>query len=188
MTSNKSLADETLALPEAAQPATTRKRHRRMLWIGLAVLIGSLIAAQFWPSSLNPKNPPVIEEPNWDSPETRVLTQRACFDCHSNETVWPWYSRVAPMSWLVEKDIVEGRAALNFSEWHRDQDVQTEEVVELISIDEMPLPYYVILHPEARLSASEKGRLINGLIDTPERGKSDGLETEDLDDSAEPQN
>jgi hypothetical protein len=158
------------------------------LWIGLVVIVGGLIAAQFWPSSLNPKNPPVIQEPNWDSPETRALAQRACFDCHSNETVWPWYSRIAPMSWLVEKDIVEGREVLNFSEWPRDQDVETEEIVELISKDEMPLPYYVILHPEAELNSSEKGQLINGMIATLESGTGDGLELEDMDDSAERQN
>ena len=52
-------------------------------------------------------NPPVVAEPPWDSPETRALAVRACFDCHSNETVWPWYAYVAPVSWLVAHDTDE---------------------------------------------------------------------------------
>ena len=65
------------------------------------VVIGivGLVVIQFVP--VERPNPPVLREPNWDSPETRALAQRACFDCHSNETTWPWYSQVAPVSWLT---------------------------------------------------------------------------------------
>jgi hypothetical protein len=66
-------------------------------------------------------NPPVVSEPNWDSPQTRALAQRACFDCHSNETVWPWYAHVAPASWLAAHDVHEGRGILNFSDWDHPQ-------------------------------------------------------------------
>lgn len=62
-------------------------------------------------------NPPVTSEPAWDSPQTRALAQRACFDCHSNETKWPIYSRIAPVSFVVTHHVVEGREHLNFSEW-----------------------------------------------------------------------
>ncbi len=62
-------------------------------------------------------NPPVVSEPTWDSPQTRALAKDACFDCHSNETVWPWYAKIAPSSWLLAQDVDEGRSALNFSEW-----------------------------------------------------------------------
>jgi hypothetical protein len=60
-------------------------------------------------------------EPRWDGPATRALAVRACYDCHSNETVWPWYSHVAPVSWLTQRDVAEGRRKLNFSEWDRGQ-------------------------------------------------------------------
>ena len=62
-------------------------------------------------------NAPVRREPNWDSPRTRELAVRACFDCHSNQAQYPWYSHVAPMSWLVHHDIHEARLKMNFSEW-----------------------------------------------------------------------
>ncbi len=81
------------------------------------VLVVGLIAIQLVPYGRNHTNPPVQSEPNWDSPETRALAERACFECHSNETAWPWYSNIAPVSWLVQHDVDEGREKLNFSEW-----------------------------------------------------------------------
>lgn len=111
------------------------------------------------------ENPPILQEPNWDSPDTRALAKRACFDCHSNETYWPWYSYVFPMSATVQGDIERGREVLNFSEWNLEA-VKTEAMVATISKGEMPLPYYVMLHPEAQLNEAELGRLINGLIET----------------------
>jgi len=90
-------------------------RVGRVLGIIAAALVLGFLAIQLVP--VERTNPPVIAEPNWDTPETRVLAQRACFDCHSNETVWPWYSYVAPVSWLVARDTNEGREVLNFSEW-----------------------------------------------------------------------
>ena len=69
-----------------------------------------------------PSNPPVTQEPKWDSARTRQLAADSCFDCHSNLTKWRWYSNVAPMSWLVQSDVDGGRAALNFSEWDKPQD------------------------------------------------------------------
>ena len=74
-------------------------------------------------------NPPVGAEPTWDSPETRALAKQACFDCHSNETEWPAYSRVAPVSWLIQHDVSEGRAALNFSEWQRPEATEAADEV-----------------------------------------------------------
>lgn len=84
----------------------------------------TLVAAvliQFLPYGHSHTNPPVIQEPAWNSPATKALFRRACFDCHSNETTWPWYSHVAPVSWLVQNDVDGGRKHLNFSEWIRDQ-------------------------------------------------------------------
>jgi hypothetical protein len=90
---------------------------------------------------------------------------RACFDCHSNETVWPWYSNIAPVSWLVQNDVNEGRGRLNFSEWGRGE-TEIDEVGEVIRRGEMPPSYFVILHPDARLTAAEQEALIRGLMAT----------------------
>ncbi len=89
----------------------------RRFWVrsGL-VLVLAFVAIQFVPYGGDHVNPPVGAEPIWDSPGTRTLAKQACFDCHSNETVWPAYSRVAPVSWLIQHDVAEGRAVLNFSE------------------------------------------------------------------------
>ena len=99
---------------------------------------------------------------------SRALAQRAGFDCHSNETVRPWYSYVAPVSWMMVKGVEEGRKVYNFSEWTTEQQraSQPEEAIELISKNVMPLSYYILLHPEADLTSLEKGRLINGRIAT----------------------
>jgi len=110
-------------------------------------------------------NPPVIAEPAWDSPATRALAKRACFECHSNESYWPWYAYVAPVKWLLVYDVDHGRAAFNFSDWHPG-DLYGEYVAEVISSGRMPLPRYLLLHPEARLSDAEKQQLISGLIAT----------------------
>jgi len=94
---------------------TRRQAMRRRLLIVLFLLVGVAIAIQAVPYGRHHGNPPVLAEPSWDSPQTRVLTARACFDCHSNATVWPWYSNIAPISWLVQHDVDEGRRAVNFS-------------------------------------------------------------------------
>ena len=144
-----------------------RRTHKQILIGSVLSLVIGLVAMQVIPVGSR-VNPPVVVEPNWDSLETRALAQRACFDCHSNETVWPWYSYVAPISWMVVKDVNEGRRVFNFSEWTAEQQhaSQPEEAVELVSKNLMPLPYYILIHPEANLTNLEKGQLVNGLIAT----------------------
>ena len=83
----------------------------------LSVCVAIFLLIQLIPYGRDHTNPAVVAEPAWDLPETRALAVRACFDCHSNETIWPWYSNVAPISWLVQRDVDEGREKLNFSEW-----------------------------------------------------------------------
>lgn len=134
---------------------------RRVVRLGLFALIGAFLVIQVIPYGRDHTNPPVTAEPAWDSPKTRSLAVAACFDCHSNETEWPWYTNVAPMSWLIQHDVDEGRDALNFSEWDRPQ--RAEDVGEVIHEGEMPPWSYLILHPGARLSDAEKERLIAGL-------------------------
>ena len=77
-------------------------------WIVIAVVVAILVL-QLIPYGRNHNNPPVVAEPAWDSPATRTAFMQACGDCHSNETTWPWYSQVAPMSWLIQHDVDEGR-------------------------------------------------------------------------------
>lgn len=144
---------------------------KRIILIGLAILIGGFILIQLVPYGRSHSNPPVVSEPNWDSPETRALAKRACFDCHSNEVVWPWYSNIAPVSWLVQHDVEEGREHLNFSDWdatlaHWDGHDLSGDLVEVVKDGEMPLPIYLPTHPEARLTPAEKTALVMGLMAT----------------------
>jgi len=133
--------------------------------LALKTLLGAgvlLLVAQIVPYGRDHTNPPVLKEPAWDRPETRRLARLACFDCHSNETVWPWYSNVAPVSWLVHRDVTEGRAELNFSEWDRPQK-EAKESAKVIRNGEMPPRTYLPTHPEARLSPLEREALAAGL-------------------------
>jgi mono/diheme cytochrome c family protein len=134
---------------------------RRTLRFGVVVLVGAFLLIQLIPYGRDHTNPPVVAEPAWDSPATRELAAAACFDCHSNETEWPWYTSVAPISWLTQHDVEEGRATLNFSEWNRPP--ETGEVSEAIREGSMPPWYYRLLHPAARLSDAELEQLIAGL-------------------------
>jgi hypothetical protein len=113
----------TVTPPSAASPAPAQqpvKRHRlrRILLIGGGVIAVLFIAIQLIP--VNRTNPPVTAQLNWDSPQTQALFEQACQDCHSNETTWPWYSYVAPASWLVYYDVQRGRSELNLSTYDTD--------------------------------------------------------------------
>jgi hypothetical protein len=134
--------------------------RRWTLAAGIALAAG-FVVAQAVPYGWSHVNPGVAAEPAWDSPETRALAVRACFDCHSNATDWPWYSNIAPISWLSYNHVAEGRSILNFSEWGRAQN--TREVDETIREGSMPPLYYRVLHPSARLTDAEKTTLIDGL-------------------------
>ena len=124
-----------------------------------------LVLAQFIPYGRSHENPPVTGEPDWDSPATRALVKRTCFDCHSNETHWPWYAKIAPISWLVQHDVDEAREHLNFSEWDKPQR-HADDTAHEVEEGEMPLWFYTPLHSEARLSDTEKAALIAGLKKT----------------------
>jgi hypothetical protein len=103
-------------------------------------------------------NPPVtgtIEAP----PPVAAILRRACFDCHSNETVWPAYSRVAPVSWLVAHDVHEGREHVNFSTWSSlspdEQRKRLLKMAEEVEKGAMPPGIYTPLHPEARMGLQD---------------------------------
>jgi hypothetical protein len=139
----------------------------RNIIVAIVVLgLALFVIIQFIPYGKNHANPPVASEINWDSQQTRELAQRACFDCHSNETVWPWYSNIAPVSWLVYHDVEEGRNRFNFSDWQNSFLRDTGEFSEVISEGEMPPFQYLLMHSNAKLSASEKEQLITGLQKT----------------------
>lgn len=128
----------------------------------LIILIVILVAIQFIP--VNKTNPTVTAE--LDAP-TEIISvfKRSCYDCHSNETAWPWYSSIAPVSWLVAGDVKDARAHLNFSEWgnlsRKDRVKMKEEIWEEIEKEKMPLWKYNIMHPEASLTQKNKD-LIRG--------------------------
>jgi len=134
--------------------------------IAILFLVGvvGLLLIQLVPYGRDHTNPAVVAEPPWDSPATRATAVIACFDCHSNQTVWPWYSNIAPASWLIQHDVDEGRQALNYSEWGIGQG--GSESAEALSDGKMPPLTYILAHPEANLSATDKAAFIKGLAAT----------------------
>jgi hypothetical protein len=134
--------------------------------VALGILIGLIVggvAIQFISYGHDHTNPAVAAvEPQWDSQQTRDLAVRACFDCHSDQTTWPWYSNIAPLSWLIQHDVQQGRAQLNFSQWGSSRR-GGDNAAEQIQRGTMPQWYYVMLHPSAGLSDIEKQTLIRGL-------------------------
>ncbi|WP_041463895.1 heme-binding domain-containing protein [Pelodictyon luteolum] len=129
----------------------------------VAISAAALIAIQFVPFGRGHLNPPVTGEPAWDRPETRELFFRGCRDCHSNETIWPWYSNVAPLSWLTALDVSIGREKFNVSEWGRKSRNEGDEAAEEVREGKMPPWFYLPAHPEAKLSIEEKESLAKGL-------------------------
>lgn len=137
----------------------------RIVGIGLGMLLFGFLLIQLLPYGRDHTNPPVVQEPQWDSPRTRELAVRACYDCHSNETKWLWFHNIAPISWGVQWDVEEGREHLNFSEWQREQE-HADDAAEMVRDGEMPPFRYILAHPEANLSAEEEAELIAGLAAT----------------------
>lgn len=135
---------------------------KRIVRLSLLGLLGLLVLIQFVPYGRDHSNPPVTAEPQWDSPRTRELAAGSCFDCHSNLTAWRWYSNVAPLSWLIQRDIDEGRQVLNFTEWDRSQG-GLGEIGEVVVGGEMPPIQYTLIHPGAKLSDAERQALVDGL-------------------------
>src|SRR5262245_11935800 len=131
-------------------------KNAKRLLIGIPAFF---VLCQLVPYGRNHTNPAVVQEPKWDSAETRALVRGACFDCHSNETRWPAYSSIAPSSWLVQNDVDAGRRHLNFSEWHRQQR-HAKDAAEQVQSGEMPPVYYGWMHPAARLSPADRDRLV----------------------------
>jgi hypothetical protein len=140
---------------------------RRWLLYGGVGIVALFVLAQAVPYGRSHTNPPVTKEPAWDSPQTRDLAVRACYDCHSNETKWPWYTNVAPMSWLAQRDVNGGRSSLNFSTWDKPQD-GAGDAAEAARNGSMPPWFYTLfgLHSSAKLTQAERNQLADGLAKT----------------------
>ncbi len=140
---------------------------KKLKWI-LALLVAGFALLQL----ANPArtNPPVVPghdlmATNPPPPEIAALLHAACYDCHSDETKWPWYSHVAPVSWLVANDVARGRERLDFSEWPRELPGRAakrlERISEEVDYKDMPPAKYTLMHPEARLTAGQRQQLIH---------------------------
>ncbi len=134
---------------------------RVLKYAGIVVLLLLLIIQFFQPSRTNPISSPdmsfaVVARP---SPEVAAIVERACRDCHSHNTVWPWYSRIAPVSWLVASDVKDGRTHLNFSQWGyygpEMSKVKLKDMCNEVKAGEMPLWIYTLMHPGAKLSPDD---------------------------------
>jgi hypothetical protein len=143
-------------------PDTRRDRNRMMASSGLLVLAATFFAIQFIPYGRTHENPPIAIDPAWDSLDTEDLFRRACADCHSNETVWPWFSSIAPASWWVTANVEEGRDAFNVSETPLTQE-NVAAAIDEIGAGRMPPAYYTMTKFSARLTDEESARLIEGL-------------------------
>ena len=135
------------------------KKWIKRILLTLAVLL--VVAQVIRPARTNPPLDPAKE---LRAPEPVMsIVQRSCQDCHSNRTVWPWYSQVAPASWLLAKDVRDARKELNFSEWATFTPRRTarklEEICEMVEEGEMPLWFYIPLHPSAKLSDADRKTL-----------------------------
>jgi hypothetical protein len=144
-----------------------RRVFRVARWVALTLVV-VFVAVQFVPYGWWHENPPVVQDAPWPDAESERIARSSCYSCHSNETEWPIYSYVAPMSWLVRRDVEQGRHELNFSEWNRDAG-EADDAVEAIDEGSMPPRSYTLMHPSARLTEEEQQRLVEALTQMEER-------------------
>jgi Haem-binding domain len=139
---------------------------KRIFKIVLIVFVLAFAAIQFVRPDRT--NPPVVQAQTLDAttdvpPDIKMILGRSCSDCHSNQTLYPWYSNVSPFSWFLADHIRDGRKELNFSEWStyapRKKAKKLDELCEQVSSGEMPLPSYLWIHRDAKLTASESQAL-----------------------------
>lgn len=134
-------------------------------WLRRSALVGAavVVLVQLVPYGWSHPNPPVVDGAPWPLASAERLARSSCYACHSNETDWPIYSYIAPMSWLVRSDVEAGRDELNFSNWD-DHDSEADDAADAIADGSMPPTQYTALHPDAALSAEEKQQLIDALL------------------------
>ena len=137
---------------------------KKLKWIALVLVAGFALLQLTNPARTNP---PVVRDLSTASPpppQINTLLHNACYDCHSYETKWPLYSRLAPSSWLVVRDVNEGREHLNFSDWPQDPArvaTKLNHISDQLDDDEMPPKKYTLLHPEARLTETQRKAIMD---------------------------
>jgi hypothetical protein len=137
------------------------RRRRLLLRAGLGLLVVAVLL-QLVPYGRGHTNPPVTQDAPWPDGRARELATAACYDCHSNQTRWPIQSSIAPLSWMIARDVEQGREALNFSTWDED-DGEADDAAEEVADATMPPRRFVLAHPDAALSEAERQVLIDAL-------------------------
>jgi hypothetical protein len=137
------------------------RRRRLLLRAGLG-LFAVAVLLQLVPYGRDHTNPPVTEDAPWPDGRARELATAACYDCHSNQTRWPIQSSIAPLSWMIARDVEQGREALNFSTWDED-DGEADDAAEEVADATMPPRRFVLAHPGAALSEAERQVLVYAL-------------------------
>jgi len=148
--------------PDGPQPSRSATLKRRSFIVGGGSLV-LFALLQLVPYGWTKTNPPVTSPAPWPSPQAEAIARESCADCHSNETNWPTYSYVAPMSWLVRRDVERGRDHMNFSEWDEDAADAAEDAEEEIVEGRMPPANYRRIHRSAQLTDEEALILVEAL-------------------------
>jgi hypothetical protein len=136
------------------------KKHLRSIVLSGAALlaVASVLVRPFGAIKAQRSDKPLLLDSTFDPQVVRTL-EKSCQNCHSEKTEWPWYSYVAPMSWMIENDVQLGRSHMNLSHWNGYNADQQQEILSKMSVlvrnRAMPLPRYLLLHPEAKLSDAE---------------------------------
>jgi hypothetical protein len=142
------------------------KMKKWFKWLGGVLAIGAVALQLTNPPLTNPAVLPGhdLAATNAPPPEIAAVIKRACYDCHSFQTVWPWYSHVAPVSWIIVNDVNSARGAMNFSDWPHDDQARVRKrwrhIADDVEAKEMPLRGYAIIHPPSRLSDDERAKLV----------------------------
>jgi Haem-binding domain len=140
---------------------------RKLKWLFVVFVAGFALLQLTNPSRTNPRVVSDLMASNPPPPQVAAILHAACYDCHSSETRWPWYSHIAPMSWLIASDVKEGREHLNLSDWPNDNPTHAakrlEDMSDEIGSGEMPLPKYIKIHAEARLTGIQRKKLTDWL-------------------------
>jgi hypothetical protein len=139
---------------------------KTLRWIGTSVSIGFILIQFVTPERTNPafdQSLAIAAQAEF-TPPISTMIKASCFDCHSNETRWPWYSYIAPVSWLVADDVTTARRNLNFSEWGKypksKRVLKLGQIYEQVSRGEMPLKKYLLMHADAKLSAADRDSIL----------------------------
>ena len=139
----------------------------KLMILGIVIIL--FIGIQFVPYGKDHSNPKSVAEPPWNTKKTRATFFKLCGACHSNETTWPIYSNIAPISWLVQHDVDEGRENLNVSMWNVQKRNKGNEAVHEYEEGDMPPWIYQFPRPQNKLSQNDKEEFIAGLKATFEK-------------------